>query len=77
MSDYQPISCASHSELELAIMQRRRLLLRLRDGEGTREERLLPVDMGAEKGAEYLHAERDDGERLKIRLDAIVHFEPA
>lgn len=77
MSDYQPISCASHSELELAIMHRQRLLLRLRDGDGVREERLLPVDIGAEKGVEYLHAEREDGERVKIRLDAIVHFEPA
>lgn len=77
MSDYTPISCAQHSELELHIMHRQPLRLRLRDGDATREERLLPVDIGAESGAEYLHAQRDDGERLKIRLDTIVHFEPA
>ncbi|GAB6040975.1 transcriptional antiterminator, Rof [Endothiovibrio diazotrophicus] len=74
MSDYQPIACARYSELELHIMRRQRLRLQRVTEEGIVEERLLPRDLTTEAGAEYLHAERAGGDRLQIRLDAIVDF---
>ena len=76
MSDYQPISCAAHSELELHIMHRQRLRLRVNEAGEVHEKSVLPVDIGAERGEEFLHVERRDGERLKVRLDAILHYEP-
>ena len=76
MGDYEPISCASHSELELHILRRRRLSLHLRDGEVERRVVVLPVDIGAVSGAEYLYVEGEDGARMTIRLDAILDFQP-
>jgi len=63
---YTPISCALHSELELAAMHRRRLRLRLRDG---RELQGVIVDVWTEKGREYLKLSRDGGEeRVDLAL---------
>ena len=76
MSDYQPISCAAHSELELHIMRRQSLRVRWRGEEGERDAVLLPVDVTAERGAEYLHLRGGEGEVFKIRLDALLSFDP-
>lgn len=77
MSDYQPISCAAHSELELHIMHRQRLRIRWHEGDVVREESALPIDVAAERGAEFLHLRTDEGGILKLRLDTLLHVEPA
>ena len=77
MSDpYRPISCADHSELELAVMRRQPLRLRWRDGDAEREAVALPTDVTTEAGAEYLHARTEAGDPLKIRLDALLSHHP-
>jgi len=72
MSDYRPIPCALHSEYELAIMHRRRVQLRWTGG----DEPVLPLDLVARNGEEFLIFERSDGQRQEVRLDHILAFEP-
>ena len=70
MSDYTPISCDIHSELELLAMRRTRISFVLTDG----NEKIQGIisDFKVEKGAEYLVL--DNGE--SIRLDRIKMFMP-
>ena len=75
MSDYTPIACADYDTFEIAIMQRRRLALRWREGEVERSETVAPRDLRTESGEEFLLAESAQGEALKIRLDRITAVE--
>ena len=74
--NYVPVSCEMHSELELFVMHRQRLRLRWHDSASniTQETILLPVDVCAQHGAEYLHAIGSDHKPLIIRLDRVHEY---
>jgi transcriptional antiterminator Rof (Rho-off) len=78
MSDYQPIACARHEALELAILRGQWLRLEL-DGTGPDAAQLLarPFDLVIADGAEWLLARAADGGERRLRLDHIRGFEPA
>lgn len=70
MSDeYRPIPCASHERLEFAVLKREWLDIRVKQGEHAGHHRLLPLDVYAHEGVEWLEAQTEAGERLKLRLD--------
>ena len=76
MTDYRPIDCALHSEYELAVMHNRRLKITWRQTDGQlRVEVLMPRDLRTRNHEEFLIAERSNGQRLELRLDAIVKTE--
>ncbi len=71
MSDYRPVSCALHSEFELAIMHGRRMKLKWHDEDGAVQEAVVrPVDLVTKNHEEFLVVEHE-GERRMIRLDRI------
>lgn len=74
MSDYVPIACADHERLEFAVLKRRRLHLRLSDGEDWTELNVLPLDVYTRTGAEWLRAITDSGQEITLRLDSILEF---
>ena len=77
MSDYQPIACAAYDIFEIAIMKRQVLDLSWRDEKGeSQNQRIIPLDLKIEKGAEYLLAEQPGGDNLMIRLDHILRVTP-
>lgn len=71
---YRPVSCALHSELELAIMHGRWLELRWKENGRRRTARLRPRDLQTRDGSEFLIVEDGRGNRLRIRLDHIESF---
>ena len=73
MEDYQPIACALHDEYEIAIMHKSILQLQWHDEDGSlHKRRLLPVDIRAQDGAEYLLVKEPGDEAVQwIRLDRI------
>jgi transcriptional antiterminator Rof (Rho-off) len=75
MTDYQPIACGRYEALELAILRGQWLRLRLAD----RAEVLLglPVDIGADQGAEWLRLREASGTEHRLRLDRIGDATPA
>ncbi len=76
MSEYRPIDCALHSEYELAVMHNRPLQITWRQTDGQlRVEVLMPRDLRTRNHEEFLIAERSNGQRLELRLDAIVKTE--
>ncbi len=68
MSGYRPISCALHSELELAIMRRQPVTL-YRKSAGDLAG-FLPLDLRVRDGAEFLSGHLC-GVAMEIRLDDI------
>lgn len=71
---YQPIDCAIHDQLELAIMHEQTLHMQWQDDSGGMvEARIKPLDVVACKGVEYLNF-LYAGEETIIRLDHIVWF---
>ena len=76
---YTPISCATHSELELAIMHRQQLqiewLASSNTSESVRCAIISPLDLLTRAGEEFLicRLEKDNTE-LRIRLDRITNF---
>jgi Rho-binding antiterminator len=70
-SEYQPISCVNHERLEFAALRKQWLNIAVKRGEPTGVQRLLPLDVYARDGVEWLEAESESGERLKLRLDEI------
>ncbi|MBC8519343.1 MAG: transcriptional antiterminator, Rof [Gammaproteobacteria bacterium] len=73
MTEYTPVSCAIHSEYELAIMRRTptRICWTGESGE-SRDELLNLTDLNTRSDGEYLSATTVDGENLEIRLDQIL-----
>jgi len=70
---YKPIACALHDEYEIAIMHRQKLTITWLDDNGCSHQSLvLPVDTRVENAEEFLIAEEEGGDRLKIRLDRIT-----
>ncbi|HEX7043080.1 MAG TPA: hypothetical protein VF203_00565 [Burkholderiales bacterium] len=76
-SGYRPIACELYSEYELAIIRRRRLNLRWRDGNVCYALPVLPLDLETRAGEEFLHCLLPSGRRAQVRLDRIEHMEPA
>jgi Rho-binding antiterminator len=68
---YRPISCASHERLEFAVLKRQWLEVMVKQGEHAGRHRLLPLDVYAREGLEWLEAQTESGEKLKLRLDWI------
>jgi Rho-binding antiterminator len=66
---YQPISCASHERLEFAVLKGQWLQVRVQQGDHVGTHRLLPLDVYALEGIEWLEAQTESGEKLKLRLD--------
>lgn len=69
MSDYRPISCINHERLELAVIKHLWLDVEVLSGEQSGRCRLLPLDVYAQDGMEWLEAETQAGERVRLRLD--------
>ena len=77
MSDeYKPISCDQHSQYELWIMRRQQIKLAWHEDDITRIARVMPVDVRADNGVEYLYFETGDASGDRVRLDHIVEAEP-
>lgn len=66
---YRPISCASHERLEFAVLRRQWLDIEITDGERAGRWRLMPLDVYAREGVEWLEAQTQAGEKLVLRLD--------
>jgi transcriptional antiterminator Rof (Rho-off) len=78
MSDYQPIACARHEALELAILRGQWLHLELAEPQSGATVLLArPLDIGVADGAEWLLVRAADGGERRLRLDHIRGFEPA
>lgn len=69
---YRPITCASHERLEFAVLKRQWLEIEVRQGEYAGRHRLLPLDVYAREGVEWLEAQTESGERLTLRLDWLL-----
>ncbi len=69
--DYQPISCVHHDRLEFAALKKQWLDVDILQGEHTGHRFILPLDVYARDGAEWLEAQVESGEVLKLRLDWI------
>ncbi|HEX7030835.1 MAG TPA: transcriptional antiterminator, Rof [Gammaproteobacteria bacterium] len=71
--DYTPIDCDLYERYELAIMHRETLFIRWRDAGGmTHLETLLPFDLRARDGEEFLYTRTAAGEERVLRLDRIL-----
>jgi len=71
VSDYRPIACVDHERLEYAALTRQWLELEVTAGDRVGRQRLLPLDVYARDGAEWLVAETESGEKLTLRLDGL------
>lgn len=78
MSDeYKPISCALYSQFELWIMHGEKIRLAWHTEDSiTRIERVVPKDVRAETGVEYLYFRDTHNKSARIRLDRIVEATP-
>lgn len=77
---YQPVSCAMHSELELAIMHGKHLCIRLKQPDSSTLSEIKPYDICCRKNSdklngEYLLATGQSGLDIEIRLDNIHSFQ--
>ena len=70
---YKPIACALHDEYEIAIMQKKYILLKWLDNSGEYHKvNVLPKDIRVRNREEFLIAVTPDKEELCIRLDEIT-----
>ena len=77
MNGYVPVSCAFHDRLEIAIMRRPRLNARWRAEDGaTHAETIIPLDLAAREGVEWLKARDAAGNELALRLDWLESVSP-
>ena len=71
MTDYQPLNCDLHDELEIAALRGTPVRLQWKEVNGTQRSALGVVrDVEVSNGEEFLLFEVD-GERLRIRLDQL------
>lgn len=70
-ADYQPISCVSHERLELAVLKKQWLDIQVLEGDAAGMHHLLPLDVYAQAGVEWLKAQTESGNTLTLRLDQI------
>jgi Rho-binding antiterminator len=71
MTDYQPISCIDHERLEFAALKKQWLSVTVKHGDKAGTHRLLPLDVYARDGVEWLDAVTESGMKLRLRLDEI------
>ncbi len=77
MNGYAPVSCAAYDELEIAIMRRQRLNARWRAEDGAEHaETIIPLDLSARDGVEWLKARSAAGTELVLRLDWLELVSP-
>jgi Rho-binding antiterminator len=69
---YQPINCEIHDGYELACIRRAVHTLTWQEGENSQKETLRFLDLEYTGGQEFLIAENQSGEKLRIRLDRIT-----
>ena len=76
-NDYKPVSCATHSEYELAIMHKQVLSITSRNKDGIRySEEVVPLDIITREKAEYLVFRDQNGVKKEKRLDKIIEALP-
>lgn len=68
---YEPISCVSHERLEFAVLKKQWLEVTVKQGDHAGQHRLLPLDVYARDGVEWLEAQTEAGKTLTLRLDWI------
>ena len=74
MSGYRIVDCDLHDLYEIAILRRRRLLLKWFDEGGLWHlEVVLPTDLETTPEGEFLLGTDSCRQELRIRLDRIVH----
>lgn len=72
MDSYQPVACGLHSEYELAVMRGKPVRLIWLDDTGDEmHENVIPLDVYAREGEEFLKVEYG-GSVVEIRLDRIL-----
>lgn len=69
--EYQPISCINHERLEFAVLKKQWLDITVLSDEKSGTHRLLPLDVYAKNGVEWLEAQHQSGEKFVLRLDQI------
>ena len=75
-SQYNPVSCDIHSQLELFIMHKKKLHVEYIQNDDTMKQIVTPYDIVTRKDkGEYLLATDDSEQNLEIRLDALRHFQ--
>ncbi|NOR40540.1 MAG: transcriptional antiterminator, Rof [Gammaproteobacteria bacterium] len=75
MTDYRPVDCDLHSEYELVIMQRSKIMLTWQDVAGSvHTEAVLPLDLLTHSGEEFMVFSTGAGSECEIRLDHIRSF---
>lgn len=70
-TDYQPISCASYDQYEIAIMHGNKLRLTWQNGNVTYDQVITPLNLRTAQGAEFLILRLASGEIAEVRLDHI------
>jgi transcriptional antiterminator Rof (Rho-off) len=79
-SEYQSISCAMHSELELAIMHKQHLIIDyMNNADEQIKIKLFPQDIISRhqgEAGEFLLAMNQSDQQVSIRLDKILKFAP-
>jgi transcriptional antiterminator Rof (Rho-off) len=75
VTDYRHVDCDLHSEYELVIMQRSKIMLTWQDVAGSvHTEAVLPLDLLTRSGEEFMVFSTGAGTECKIRLDHIRSF---
>lgn len=71
MTDYQPLNCDLHDELEIAAMRGKPVQLQWKESDGAQHKALAVIrDIEVRNGEEFLLFDVD-GESLRIRLDQL------
>lgn len=70
-TDYQPISCASYDQYEIAIMHGSNLRLTWQRGNVTFDQVVTPLNLRTAQGEEFLILRLASGETAEVRLDHI------
>lgn len=74
---YQPVSCQLHSELELIIMHKQTIQIKLKSETGSRLETVVPYDIISRSDTgEFLLAYNKGQKKVEFRLDQIISFKP-
>lgn len=70
---YKPIACSLHDEYEIAIMHKKRIAIKWLDDAGVLHYvNVLPTDLLVANKEEYLLAQSQNAQPLRIRLDKIT-----
>ena len=79
MSDvYKPINCELHSLYERWVIRAEKIRLAWQGADGiTYIERIIPLDVRAEKGEEFLYFKGDAQAQRRVRLDHIFRADVA